>query len=176
VVPTEAHRSEGSLPTVERAAFQDAMARFATGVAIVTTHDETGAPCGFTASSFCSVSLDPPLVLVCLARTAGCYPVFARTQDFAVSVLRAHHTTLARRFASRTADKFRPGDFVRTERHRTVLTGASAVVECVVHSRHEAGDHMILVGRVDAVLVGHRGTPTVYFDRGFRTVRAVPDE
>jgi flavin reductase ActVB len=176
VVSAVARRTGALHPTVDAAAFRDAMARFPAGVAIVTTRDEDGTPYGFTASSFCSVSLDPPLVLVCLARTASSYPVFARSRDFAVSMLRAHHVPLAHRFASKTDDKFGHGDFVHTERGRTVLTGASAVVECLVHSRHEAGDHMIMVGRVDAVMVGHKGTPTVYFDRGFGTVNAVPFE
>jgi flavin reductase ActVB len=173
MVSREGHRSDALPPTVEPQAFRDAMARFPTGIAIVTTHDEDGAPYGFTASSFCTVSLDPPLVLVCLAKSAHSYPVFARASDFAVSILRAHHTTLARQSASNTVDMFRHGHFVRTARDRTVVTGASAVTECLVHSRYEVGDHMIMVGRVDAVLLGHKGTPTVYFDRGFGTVRAV---
>jgi len=65
---------------VDQAAFRDAMARFPSGVTIVTTYDETGRPCGFTASSFCSVSADPPLVLVCLARSARSFPVCGSLQ------------------------------------------------------------------------------------------------
>src|SRR5690606_38117209 len=69
------------------AAFRDALSRYASGVVIVTTRDRTGTPHGFTATSFCSVSLDPPLVLVCLARSARCHAAFAQTDAFAVSVL-----------------------------------------------------------------------------------------
>jgi flavin reductase ActVB len=155
---------------VDRADFRDAMARFATGVAIVTTHDETGAPCGFTASSFCSVSLDPPLLLFCLARSARSYPVFLRNRSFAVSILQSTHVELARRFASKVPDRFGPGGFSRTSRGSIVLDEALAALECSVHSRHEAGDHLIVVGAVDQVLLAGQGWPVVYFDRGFRTL------
>jgi flavin reductase ActVB len=156
--------------TLEPSTFRDAMARFPTGVTIVTTHDEDGKPYGFTASSFCSVSLDPPLVLVCLAMGANSYPVFARTDHFTVSVLRAHHGELARRFASKKADKFAHGRFVRTDAGRTVLAEALSVLECAVESRYTAGDHMIMVGRVTDVLLAGQGDPAVYLDRDFGTV------
>lgn len=156
------------VPGVDPSAFRDAMARFATGIAIVTTHDEAGTPYGFTASSFCSVSLDPPLVLVCLAKSARSYPVFARNQSFAVSILRSAHVEFARRFASKVPDRFAPGGFIDTPRGSIVLSEALAVVECSVHSRHEAGDHVIMVGEVDQVSLAKQGKPVVYFDRGFR--------
>ncbi|MGH3801510.1 MAG: flavin reductase family protein [Pseudonocardiaceae bacterium] len=156
---------------VSPSTFRDAMARFPTGVAIVTTHDEGGRPYGFTASSFCSVSLDPPLVLVCLARSARSYPVFARNQSFAISVLQSTHVEFARRFASKIiSDRFAPGGFIYTLRGSIVLEEALAVVECSVDSRHEAGDHVIMVGEVDQVSLAEQGKPVVYFDRGFRTL------
>ncbi|GAA2879320.1 actinorhodin polyketide dimerase [Actinoplanes cyaneus] len=170
------HHDAEAQGTVEPATFRDAMARFPTGVTIVTTHDEDGVPYGFTASSFCSVSLDPPLVLVCLAKSANSYPVFARTGHFAVSILQAHHADVAHRFASKAADKFASGEFVRTDQDRTVLAGAAAAVECLVASRYDVGDHMIMVGRVDTVLLGDKGTPAIYFDRRFGTVATVSRE
>ncbi|MGH3932189.1 MAG: flavin reductase family protein [Pseudonocardiaceae bacterium] len=156
--------------SVDSTAFRDAMARFPSGVTIVTTHDESGRPYGFTASSFCSVSAEPPLVLVCLAKSANSYPVFARNGRFAISILQADHVPLARRFASRNVDKFACGGFVRTPRGAIVLEEALAVVECSVHSRHEAGDHMIMVGEVEQVLLADRRPPAVYFDRAFSTI------
>jgi flavin reductase ActVB len=155
---------------VDLSAFRDAMARFATGVAIVTTHDEAGTPYGFTASSFCSVSLNPPLVLVCLARSARSHPVFARNRHFAISILQSTHVELAQRFASKILDRFATGGFSYTLRGSIVLDEALAVVECSVYNRHEAGDHMIMVGEVDQVLLAERGRPVIYFDRGFRTL------
>lgn len=155
---------------VDPSAFRDAMARFPTGVAIVTTHDEDGKPYGFTASSFCSVSLEPPLVLVCLARSARSFPVFASNQSFAISILQSTHVELAQRFASKVADRFAPGGFIHTPRGSIVLEEALAVIECSVDSRHDAGDHVIMVGEVDQVLVAEQSRPVVYFDRGFRTL------
>jgi flavin reductase ActVB len=155
---------------VDPSAFRDAMARFATGVAIVTTHDEAGNPYGFTASSFCSVSLDPPLVLVCLARSARSYPVFARNRSFAISILQSTHVEFAQRFASKIPNRFAYGGFTHTPRGSIVLDEALAVVECSAHSQHEAGDHVIMVGEVDQVLLAGQGMPVVYFDRGFRTL------
>lgn len=150
-------------------AFKAAMARFASGVTIVTTHDADGTPRGFTASSFCSVSLDPPLVLVCLAKSASSYPAFRDCDRFAVSVLRAEQTGLARRFAEKGADKFTHGRFVAGTSGVAVVDDALALVECTAEHRYEAGDHVILVGRVEHADAGS-GSPAVYFDRGFSTL------
>ncbi|GAB1644473.1 flavin reductase family protein [Krasilnikovia sp. MM14-A1259] len=153
--------------TLDLAAYRDAMARFPTGVAIVTTQDENGTPYGFTANSLCSVSLHPPLLLVCLARTAKSFPVFDRSPRFAVSILGSHHTEVAWRFAGRSPDKFGAGGFETTAGGATVLHDALSVLECRVHSRQPAGDHVILLGEVEAVRVAGRTDPAVYFDRGF---------
>ena len=172
IVPA-AESSSGSAGecSVDPSAFRDAMARFPSGVAIVTTHDEDGTPYGFTASSFCSVSLDPPLVLVCLARSSRSYPVFARNQRFAISILRSSHVDIAQRFASKViSDRFGPGGFVRTYRGSIVLEEALAIVECSVDSRYLAGDHAIMVGAVDQVFLAEQGRPVVYFDRRFRAL------
>ena len=122
---------------VDQAAFREAMARFPAGVTIVTTADRAGRPRGFTASSFCSVSLDPPLVLVCLARSAESYPVFDTCDRFAVSMLGEDDADLAHRFATRRPDKFavdrfrRKGDHVEVEVPLTIpeaLRGAEVEV------------------------------------------------
>ncbi|MDI3422620.1 flavin reductase family protein [Streptomyces luteolus] len=159
--------AEGGL---DPALFRGAMARFPTGVALVTTHDQDGGPHGFTASSLCSVSLHPPMLLVCLATSARCFRVFAQSPRFAVSVLREgpEHAELARRFAGKGLDKFAGGGFVTTPRGGTVLAGALAVVECAVRRRVDAGDHVVLLGEAEHVtLPGHSGRPAVYVDRGF---------
>ncbi|MGW8976702.1 flavin reductase family protein [Streptomyces platensis] len=150
--------------------FKDAMARFPTGVAVVTACDETGAPHGLTVSSLCSVSLDPPLLLICVAKSARCSPVFERSAEFAVSLLRSHHTELARRFATSTAEKFAGGGFARTPRGGVVVEDALATLDCLVDGRYDAGDHVILVGKVvDHRLADGHGTPAVYVDRKFTT-------
>jgi flavin reductase ActVB len=151
--------------------FRGALSRFASGVTIVTARDAAGAPHGFTASAFCSVSLDPPLVCVCVARTARCHPVFAARDELAISILRPGHAGLALRFATRSPDKFAAGGFRATAAGHLVVDGALAVLECGVHGRYEAGDHTMLVAAV------HRaewsdGEPLLFYDRTFGTVAA----
>jgi flavin reductase ActVB len=147
-------------------AFRAAMARFPAGVTIVTTVDEKGSPHGFTASSFCSVSMDPPLVLVCLARSANSCPVFLRSRRFSVSILRAGHTEVARWFASAGVDKF-GGGFTHEMNGLPTVVDALCVVVCTLQSRFDAGDHVILLGQAQAVDVGE-GSPMVYYNQNFR--------
>src|SRR5437762_8278091 len=106
---------------VDQAAFRDTMARFPSAVTIVTTRDPAGRPRGFTASSFCSVSLDPPLILVCLARSADSYPVFTSCDRFAVSMLAEDDADLAYRLGTQRADKF------ALDRFRQTATGLMVV-------------------------------------------------
>jgi flavin reductase ActVB len=149
--------------------FRAAMARFAAGVVVVTTLDESGLPRGFTASSFCSVSLDPPLVLVCLANSADSFAAFDSCGQFAVSVLSPEHRPLAEQFATKGADKFASGGLSRTPGGLPAVAGALVELECETHARHPAGDHAILVGRVSgARLEEGAATPMIYYDRSFR--------
>ena len=146
-------------------AFLAAMARVPSPVTIVTTRDEDGRPWGFTASSFCSVSLDPPLILVCLAQSANCHPVFARCAAIAISVLQPGHAALARRFASKTGDKFAGAPFTSLPASIEVVAGAVAIFACTVARRIPAGDHTILLGRVQHAEAWPARTPAVYLDR-----------
>src|SRR4051812_11360247 len=93
--------------------FREAMAKFASGVTIVTTADSDGAWWGFTASAFSSLSLTPPLILVCLAASAESHPAFAAAAGFIVNVLGSEHEELALRFATKGADKFQGDTFRR---------------------------------------------------------------
>ncbi|MDT7704792.1 MAG: flavin reductase ActVB [Pseudonocardiales bacterium] len=146
--------------------FRDAMASFPSGVTIVTTVDGAGRWWGFTATSFCSVSMYPPLVLVCLATGAECHPVFAAAQRWIVHVIHPEHADLAIRFATRGADKFNDAGFIADERGLPVLPRACVTLDCTVHGRHPGGDHTILLGRVENTRLGE-DLPAVYFRRGF---------
>ncbi|MEU3011397.1 flavin reductase family protein [Nocardia asteroides] len=150
--------------------FRLAMSRFPSGVVVVTTEDEDGRPYGFTASSLCSVSLDPPLLLVCLAHSANSYPVFARAQRFAVSILAADQEHTALRFAGGLGDKFSGGGLARSTAGGLVVGGALATLDCDTTDRYRAGDHMVLFGQVTAAKTKSSPAPLVYVDRGFRTV------
>ena len=159
-----------SAPGTDRTiSFKDAMAGFPSGVTIVTTVDENGRWWGFTASSFCSLSMVPPLVLVCLSTAAECHPVFTTTTQWVVHVIHADQADVAMRFATRGADKF-VGDVFRTD-HRGLprLDDAAVTLDCTMHATHAGGDHTILVGRVEQCYRGKR-PPTVYAERAFHTL------
>lgn len=149
--------------------FRDAMARFPSGVVVVTARCEDGTPRGFTASSFCSVSLEPPLVLVCLADAADSALVFARCDHFAVSVLAPEHQHLALRFATKGADKFTDPLLQPCATGLPTVWRAPVQLDCAAYARYPAGDHTILVGRVTGVRLGE-GSPMVYCEREFRTL------
>ncbi len=161
--------SSATLTRVDRARFREAMSLFASGVAIVTVRDRHSAAHGFTATSFSSVSAEPPLVLVCLAKTASCHRAFAEADGFAVSILRVEQKGMATRFATSGTNKFASGGFVFTSAGLPVVDGALATLDCTVHDRHDAGDHTILIGWVHEAHTGRldHARPAVYFGRRF---------
>ena len=147
--------------------FRSALSRFASGVTIVTARSRNGAPVGFTASAFSSLSLEPPLVLVCLDRSAESFPVFEEARTFAVSILGANQQDAAVRFATRGADKFGGSSLDRgAATGLPLVAGAIAHLGCSMHDLLDGGDHVILVGRV--VRASSNGDePLLYFNRGF---------
>lgn len=159
---------------VAEAPFREAMTRFASGVTIVTTQDESGRPWGFTASSFCALSLRPPLVLVCLDRGADCHPVFLRSRAYLINILAAGQQETATAFATKAADKFGAAAFGSDPGSGLpMLPDALGTILCRASRTHPGGDHTILIGEVAAVRV-RDGAPLVYFDRGFRGLAAEP--
>ena len=125
-----------------------ALARFVTGVAVVTAAGPQGAPLGLTINSFSSVSLEPPLVLVCIGHEASLAAPLERTQHFAVNVLAAEQEAAAHTFAATDVDRFGGFMFELGVGDVPILAGSHAHVECRVHARHPAGDHTIIVGEV----------------------------
>ena len=153
-------------------AFRHLVGAYPSGVTVVTTRAADSAPWGFTASSCISVSLVPPLVLVSLDTKADCFPAFSTTEAFVVNILSASQKEIAKRFATRGIDKFAgvahsPGEHTGAP----ILDGAAAHLECAVHERVAAGDHVLLIGRVTA---GHRAeaAPLVYHPRAFGRVQS----
>jgi flavin reductase ActVB len=154
--------------------FRDAMARFAAGVTIVTTLDVDGSPRGFTASAFCSVSVYPPLVLVCLATAAECHRAFTAGTRFVVNVLGQQHREHAILFATRGADKFADPRFGSLSgAGEPVLHDAVATIACQLRRQYDGGDHTILIGEASAAWV-RPGEPLVYVDRSFVSVERAP--
>lgn len=125
-----------------------AFGNFATGVTIVTTLDAAGNPCGFTANSFTSVSIEPPLLLVSIAKTAYGCEVFTSSQGFAVNILAREQRELSNRFAASGADKFANLDWQGKVSGSPIVDGVVAWFDCAHHEQVDAGDHVILIGRV----------------------------
>ncbi len=151
---------------VDARSFRDVMGRFPTGVTVVTTRNAEGDPVGLTVNSFTSVSLEPPLVLVCIDRGASVHDALTGAAGFAVSVLAADQAEMARRFAQRPSHRrFDDVELDETPGGYPVLPGAVAWLECAVHQTVPAGDHTILLGRVEAMAEGAAAGPLL-FERG----------
>lgn len=142
-----------------------AFGQFATGVTIVTTLHGTK-PVGMTANSFSSVSLDPPLVMWCPAKSSSRHEAFADASHFAVHILAADQQDLALAFA-RQADAFDPVTTTRTSQGVPLLPGCLVRFECRTHARHPAGDHSIILGEVERVTT-HPGAPLLFYQSAFR--------
>lgn len=156
-----------TLAVLDPVAFRNAMSRFASGVTVVTTVDREGmTPVGFTASAFSSLSLDPPLVLVCLDRKAESHRAFQQARTMAVSILAKEQADLAMRFAKRGEDKFTGGTTPGALTGCHVVDGALAQLECEIEHLLPGGDHSIVVGRVVGVTLGE-AAPMVHFNRSF---------
>lgn len=128
--------------------FRAALGQFATGVTIVTARDAQGQLVGLTANSFNSVSLSPPLVLWSLGRQSSTLPGFQSATHYAINVLAADQRLLAERFARRGIDRFEGTPWRPGLTGAPVIEGAVAVFECSQYGQHEAGDHVVFVGRV----------------------------
>ena len=156
--------------------FRAALRHFAAGVTVVTTRDAEGRPSGLTASAFTSVSLNPPLVLVCVAHDAHSYPALAAASRFAVNILAGHHEAVSTRFATKPAahpsEKFDGVDFRQSALGLPVLKDSLAELECATVHAYPAGDHTIFVGRVEAA--DSRGDgglePLLYYRGKYRRI------
>lgn len=147
--------------------FKEAMSRFATGVTIVTTKDGDVVH-GFTANAFCSVSLEPPLVLVCVARTIRSHDMIGRSGVFAVNILNADQRHLAERFAGLvpdTEDRFEGLTYTVAQTGSPILPDTLAWVDCRVWAAYDGGDHTIYVGEVMDMGVNGDRPPLLYFRR-----------
>ena len=148
------------------AALRQTLGCFVTGVTVVTTRGADGTPYGFTANSFTAVSLDPALVLVCVGQAVRGLETFRTCERFAINILSDSQQEVSRAFANGSPSRFSPAHW-RDGRHGPpIMAGAVAWLECEAYRRFEAGDHMILIGRV----IAHEcsaGRPLVYYRGGY---------
>jgi 3-hydroxy-9,10-secoandrosta-1,3,5(10)-triene-9,17-dione monooxygenase reductase component len=153
--------------SVDPADFRRALGQFAAGVTVVTTRDAKGRSLGLTVTAFSSVSLDPPLVLVCVDHRSEAHVGFRDAGLFGVSILAEGQQDLSKRFAVGGAAKFKGLELPAGHTGVPLIPGAVAHLECRVKATHEAGDHRIYVGEVLAVNV-NPGRPLLYHDRDYR--------
>lgn len=154
---------------VSKEEFKKALACFPSGVTVVTTVDSKGVPHGLTVSAFCSVSLDPPLVLICIENETRSQPAFERAGKFVVNILAREQADVSRHFASPRDERF-AGIEYRTNQHAIpILNGAVAAIECSVKSSCDGGDHTIFVGLVESAET-RNGTPLVYSGGEYRSM------
>lgn len=135
-----------------------------TGVTVVTTRDKTGIPVGFTANSFSSVSLDPPLLLVCPARGLTSFAVFNETDHFAVNILAEGQEHVSNTFAGYKGDRFAAVSWQDDLNGCPVIEGVAASFSCSLHDRVPAGDHIVMLGRIEAF--SHAGRPGLGYGEG----------
>lgn len=157
---------------VDQLEFRRVMGHFATGVTVVTTHDGAGKLAGLTANAVASVSLDPPMVLVCVDKKSDSYASFGASQVFAVNILSNAQETLSRRFAKSGGDKFTGIGYRLGTTGAPLLEDTIAHLECRVRHAFDAGDHTIYVGEAIGVAVSSEEDPLLYFRGGYRNLSA----
>jgi flavin reductase (DIM6/NTAB) family NADH-FMN oxidoreductase RutF len=156
-------------PTFSSQEFRSALGMFATGVTIVTARTAEGKVIGLTASSFNSVSLDPPLVLWSLSQAAASLPTLRAGSHYAINVLASDQKALAERFALKGADRWAGVSFTDGQCGAPLLSGAAASFECFNRSRYEEGDHVIFVGEVERCSWRKGASPLLFHGGRFYT-------
>jgi len=152
--------------TVDQHSFRAVLGRFSSGVTVVTTRDKRKRDQGMTVSAFCSVSLEPPLVLICIEHTSSLYNSLDSATHFIANILSSGQEAIARRFAERGGNRFAGIGYSRGQNDMAILDEVLGYVECEVVARYEAGDHDIIVGSVD-VAVANEGRPLLYYRGGY---------
>jgi flavin reductase (DIM6/NTAB) family NADH-FMN oxidoreductase RutF len=152
--------------SVDQSAFRAVMGRFATGVTVVTAVYNRGRDVGMTVSALASVSLDPPLVLICIDHSASIYNTLSKATHFIANILSENQEAVARRFAERGSNRFAGIGYETGQNGAAVLLETLGYLECEVVALHEAGDHDVIIGEVE-VAVSNEGKPLLYYRGGY---------
>ena len=152
---------------IEKNELRRVMGHFATGVTVITSIRSSGEIHGLTANAFTSVSLIPPLLLVCIDKKAESYPCFDESKIFTVNVLASDQEALSRRFAVTGGDKFEGVSYKVGANGAPILDGALAFLECKVTQKIDGGDHTIYVGEIEQAET-KEGKPLLFFRGGYR--------
>jgi flavin reductase (DIM6/NTAB) family NADH-FMN oxidoreductase RutF len=160
--------------SIDTPAFRRALGQFASGVTVVTTRDASGRRHGLTVSAFSSVSLEPPLVLVCIDHRSEANRGVRESGWFAVSVLGEGQEEVSRRFAELGTSKLQGFAFLEGSHGLPLVPGAIAHLECRVRSFHDEGDHAVWVGEVSRLAV-EPGPPLLHYAGRYRRLAPAPD-
>jgi 3-hydroxy-9,10-secoandrosta-1,3,5(10)-triene-9,17-dione monooxygenase reductase component len=161
---------------VDPATFRQVLGHFCTGVTIVTGLDASGSPAGLACQSFTSLSLDPPLVLICPGRNSTSWPLIERTGRFTVNVLAEDQEDVSVAFGSRTGAKFDAASWHVTETGAVVLNRVLAWVHCDITAAYDGGDHQIVVGSVRQMRILRDHGPLLFFRGGYGLPTARPEQ
>jgi len=153
-------------PAINPALFRQLMGRFATGVTVVTVMSPDGTPSGMTVNSLSSVSLDPPLVSICIDQGAVMHAALTGAPGFVVNILRSDQEAVSRRFAEDLPDRFDGVGYGLSSDGQPILDGVLAHLECTGHASIEAGDHSVFLGRVVGGASGG-GRPLLFYQGGY---------
>jgi flavin reductase (DIM6/NTAB) family NADH-FMN oxidoreductase RutF len=153
---------------IEKNELRRIMGHFATGVTIITSRRAAGELHGLTANAFTSVSLVPPLLLICVDKNAESYPCFSETKVFTVNILASDQEGLSRKFAVSGGNKFEGVSYRIGGNGAPILNGALAYIECTVAKEVDAGDHTVYLGEIQEAETPHEGKPLLFFRGGYR--------
>jgi flavin reductase (DIM6/NTAB) family NADH-FMN oxidoreductase RutF len=146
--------------------FRSVLGRFASGVTIVTTRDSHGIDHGMTVSAFCSLSLDPPMVVFCVDHAASMHGTLLGHPPCGVSILSSNQEAYSRRFADQENERFDGIAYTRAESGAVLLEDALAHLECRIVAHYEGGDHTVFIAQVDRAEARH-GRPLLYYRGGY---------
>ena len=157
---------------ISKEEFRRALGKFPSGVTVVTTRDDAGNMFGITVSAFCSVSLEPPLILVCIEKRAGSHHAFEQSNAFVVNILRENQTQLSNHFAAHSENKFVSIDYRSGIENLPVLNDALVNLECRLTNSHDEGDHTIYIGQIETATVNDE-KPLVYWHGNYQKLSGV---
>ncbi len=150
--------------------FKAALGRFASGVTVVTTKDADGKLHGLTVSAFSSVSMNPPLILVCILKTTGSYASFQESTSFVVNILSDTQQDVSNHFARHSEDKFTGQNYELNDHGLPILADCLVNLECTLKHSYDGGDHTIFVGEIEKTHLAD-GEPLLYWSGHYRTIK-----
>lgn len=159
--------------SITKEEFRAALGKFASGVTVVTTRDKIGKLFGITVSAFCSASLEPPLILVCIEKNTGSHHAFKESGAFVINILHENQQEISNHFASHLEDKFTGISYHSGIKDLPILTDALVNLECRLQNSHETGDHTIFIGEIERATIKDQN-PLVYWHGDYQKIEDLP--